>query len=155
MIITGMIVLLLVTGYLNFRFNSNNTNVANNNNNNQEETTTGNFFVDFRAERLKNRQEEIAYLDSIISNENSNVDAIKEAQNLKLSITRAMELENTIEGLLKAKGFSDAVVTFQTGSVNVVVKNSELTQAQVAQVLDIVKDETGEKAQNIKVIPTA
>ena len=155
MIIVGMVALLLITGYINFSLNSKKSTAKTPVTNTADETQTGNFFTDFRSERTKNREQEIEYLNSIISSEASNADAISEAQTLKLDITNSMEKETTIEGLLKAKGFADAVVTFHTGSVNVVVSNTELTQQQVAQVLDIVTKETGEKAENIKVIPSA
>lgn len=153
MIIIGMIALLLVTGYLNYRFNTGDKAVQSIKD--DATTETGNFFTDFRSERGKNREQEITYLDSIISNQASNPDAIKEAQNLKLDITKSIEKEGTIEGLLKAKGFADAVVTFHTGSVNVVVKDKELSSAKVAKILDVVIKESGEKAENVKVIPSA
>jgi stage III sporulation protein AH len=153
MVIVGMEALLLVTGYLNYSLTDREAgNVATGGG---DEVQTGNFFADFRAERTKNRQQEMDYLDSIIAAENANADAVSEAQNLKLEITRSMEQETTIEGLLKSKGFAEAVVTFSTGSVNVVVGSPELTQQQVAQVLDIVRTETGTAAENIKVIPQA
>ncbi len=50
-----------------------------------------------------------------------------------------------------AKGFEDVAVTFHTGSVNVIVDAAELTDKQVAQILDIVLRETGEEAGNVKV----
>ena len=62
-----------------------------------------------------------------------------------------MEMEFAIEALLTAKGFADAAVTFHTDSVNVIIKAQELSEQQVAQVLDIVCRETGERAENIKI----
>lgn len=64
-----------------------------------------------------------------------------------------MEKEVTIEGLLKAIGFKDVAVTLHKGSVNVVVDAVELSNADVAKVLDIVRRETKEKPENIKVMP--
>ena len=66
-----------------------------------------------------------------------------------------MEAEFTIENLIRAKGFTDAAVTFHGGSVSVVVDCDTLTEEQVAQLLDIVRSETGEPAENVKVIPGA
>ena len=63
-----------------------------------------------------------------------------------------METEFSIEKLIIAKGFSDAAVTFHKGAVNVVIEADELTSEQVAQILDIVKRESGEKAENIKIM---
>ena len=82
-------------------------------------------------------QKEIGYLDAIISDKNSDQDTISDAQDQKLALVAAMEKEVTIEGLVKAKGFKDCVVTIQKGTVNVVVDNDEeLTQEQAAQILE-------------------
>ena len=54
-----------------------------------------------------------------------------------------METELVTEGLIKAKGFEDVIVTNSLSSVNVIVKSAELTKPQVAQIVDIVKLQTG------------
>ena len=69
-----------------------------------------------------------------------------------MEIVNSMELEKNIEGLLVAKGFEDAIITFGTTSVNVVVKDSELTQAKVAQILDIITTETEYAPGEVKII---
>jgi len=51
-----------------------------------------------------------------------------------------------------ASGFDDAIVTVQSGSVNVVIKAEEISKEDAAKILEIVRQETGEPAQNIKVI---
>ena len=111
------------------------------------------FFATFREERESVREKEIEYLDSIITNENSDKESLKDAQDQKIELTRIMEKEMVIEGMLKAKEIEDAVVTIRTGSINVVVSLDEITDAQAAQILDIVRRETSETAENIKIIP--
>ena len=59
-----------------------------------------------------------------------------------------------LEGLLKAKGFEDVFVTLSDESINVVVKDAELNQSEVAQILELVQRETSASAQNVKIIPT-
>ena len=63
-----------------------------------------------------------------------------------------MEAEFSAESMIRAKGFSDAAVTFHKGSVNVVIAAEELSSEEVAKILDIVKRETGEKTENIKIM---
>ena len=70
-----------------------------------------------------------------------------------MKVSSAMEKEITLEGLLKAKGFSDAVVTIRENSVNVVVEEAEIDEKKAAQILEIVQRETGEDSSNIKVLP--
>lgn len=73
---------------------------------------------------------------------------------MKLELTDTMEKEMLLEGLLKAKGFEDVFVTLGDESINVVVKDAELNQSEVAQILELVQRETSASAQNVKIIPT-
>lgn len=114
--------------------------------------SSGDYFNDYKVNRESQRQTEVAYLDSIIENEKSDMDTIKDAQNQKIEIVRVMEAELTIEGLLASGGFSQAIVTVKQGSVNVVINEEAISKEQAAKILDIVRQETGEPAQNIKII---
>jgi stage III sporulation protein AH len=161
LLLTGLIVVLVAVGYINFALgNGAGKNVA-------AATpeiegalqaddvaviSSQDYFEDYKANRANVRDTEVAYLDSIISNSNSDAETVKDAQDQKIEIVRSMESELTIEGLLVASGFSDAIVTVQEGSVNVVIKAAEISKEQAAKILEIVKDETGEPAQNIKII---
>ena len=98
------------------------------------------------------RATEIEYLDEVIAVSYSDAETLADAQAQKMALVENMEAEFTIENLLRAKGFADAAVTFHKGSVNVVVDSPALSSEQVAQILDIVKRETGESADNIKIV---
>ena len=150
-VISAMVLLLLVTGLLNWKYISNNNGTAQNGVQ-QQEVETGNFFTTYKSERTANREEEMVYLDSVIANANTDTETINEAQQMKMEIVANMELESTLEGLLVAKGFEDAIVTFGATSVNVVIKDAELTSAKVAQILDVVTTETQYTASEVKVI---
>lgn len=52
---------------------------------------------------------------------------------------RNQRKETATENLLAAKGFSEAVVTILSDSVDVVVNADDLTESQIAQIEDIVK----------------
>ena len=105
--------------------------------------------------RKTNREQQIAWLDSIINDEKSDEDSIKEANEKKLALINTMETEANTEGLIKGqKGFSECIVTIQDETANVVVENTEaLTSAQAAQIMDIVREQTGVKSENIKIMP--
>ena len=64
----------------------------------------------------------------------------------------AMEMEMTVENLLRAKGFSDAAVTVHDDSVTVVVTPKRSRTGRVAKILDIACDETGQEARNVKIM---
>lgn len=111
-----------------------------------------NFFEAFREERESTRTLEIEYLDEIIAASANDSETLKDATEQKLRLVANMEAEFSAESMIRAKGFGDAAVTFHKGSVNVVIATEELSSEEVAQILDIVKRETGEKTENIKIM---
>lgn len=119
---------------------------------NSNEQAGKQYFESFREERESVRALEIDYLDEIIATSANDAETLKDAQEQKLSIVNNMEKEFTIESLIKAKGFDDAAVTFHAGSVNVVVDCAALTEEQVAQILDVVRSESGVEADKVKVM---
>jgi len=188
-VISILVVLLIITGYLNFAYNQkmlNKDNVENamNDTDNEEveaskvtvsdaseeldgdeitedgevedvstTSTKGSFFANYRIERENTRKKEIEVIREIVDNPNSDAEMKKEAQAQLLEIADNMEKELLIEGLIKAKGFEDTIVMMSKNSVNVIVNRSELKPEEVAQILDIVKRESGKSADSIKIIP--
>ena len=68
----------------------------------------------------------------------------------KQSAVDTMVAMTTIaEQEMEAKGFTDVVVSIGDGSVDVVVNAAELTEAERAQIEDIVKRKTAQPAENI------
>ena len=64
-------------------------------------------------------------------------------------ITDVAEKETAAEILLESKGFDDVVVSITDSTVDVVVNAAELTEAQRAQIEDIVIRKTGVSADSI------
>ena len=64
-----------------------------------------------------------------------------------------LERDLVLEGLVKAQGFDDAVVTMSEDNINVVVSQSELTSEQVAGILSVILAETDYSAAQVVVIP--
>ncbi len=60
-----------------------------------------------------------------------------------------MNRENEMENLIENKGFAEALVIITDTSVNISVKKQELSQADVAKIMDIAIRETGRKAEEI------
>ncbi len=71
------------------------------------------------------------------------------AVNAMVEMTEIAEKEVAAEVLLQAKGFTDVVVSINGDAVDVVVNMTELTEAQLAQIEDIVKRKTETGAENI------
>lgn len=104
----------------------------------------------FTAERASSRIAQMAALDSLI---NSGDELVSEdAARQKLELTGFMETETTLEGLLRARGWTDAVCTVHSDNCNVLVRAQELDDAQTASILALASAETGLGAANIKII---
>lgn len=95
--------------------------------------------------RAKNKET----LLEIINNVNISEEQKQEAIDNMIEITDIAEKETAAEILLEAKGFEDVVVSITDGMVDVVVNAQELTQAQRAQIEDIVIRKTGVAPENI------
>lgn len=115
--------------------------------------TASSFFINYRLDRKKTREEEIEYIKTIIDNPNLDDEMKQEAQAQILEIANKMEKEMAIENLIRAKNFNDVVVILNRGSVNVIVDKAELKPEEVAQILSIVKRESGERVENITIMP--
>lgn len=103
-------------------------------------------------EQVRARNKET--LLEIINNVNISDDQKQEAIDGMIAITDAAEKETAAEILLQAKGFDDAVVSIADGMVDVVINTSDLTEAQRAQIEDIVVRKTGIGAENIVISTT-
>ncbi|MBQ9790247.1 MAG: SpoIIIAH-like family protein [Clostridia bacterium] len=146
-IILSMVVLLVVTGYLNIALSSSTSDSLT-----DSTTTSANFFTSCREDKLSTRNLQIEYLNSII-NSSTDSSQITEANAKKMEISNRIEYETTLEGLIMASGFEDVIVTESDSSISVMVKSNGLTSAEVAKILAIIVDETGVEATNVRVIP--
>ena len=95
--------------------------------------------------RAKNKEA----LLQIINSDGLSEEQKQEAVNTMVQMTTIAEREAAAEILLEAKGFSDVVVSINDGAVDVVVNALTLTDAQRAQIEDIVKRKTEIGAENI------
>jgi stage III sporulation protein AH len=112
-ILCAMAVLLVVTGYLNITLNNKVSTTS------TTKVESSSFFQTYREDRTTTRNQEITYLDAIISSETSTAEAKSTAENKKVALVQSMEKELVIEGLIKSKGFDDVIVTSTTENVNV------------------------------------
>lgn len=109
------------------------------------------YFEAFRLEREGVRKQEMQYLDEVIATGSIDDETLNKALEQKMALVENMEKEFTIESMISAKGFTDSAVTFHSDSINVVVEANTLSDAEVAQILDIVRRETGASAKDIKI----
>lgn len=106
--------------------------------------TSANAWIISDAKLLKEqtRAKNKATLLEVIGSENLSDDQKQQAVNSMVEMTQIAEKEAAAEILLEAKGFSDVVVSISAGGVDVVVNAASLTDAQRAQIEDIVMRKT-------------
>lgn len=119
---------------------------------NQENLKSKNYFVEQRLSRDKLRAGLVDRLNEIVNNDNSSQEMVTEAQRKIMQIGEIAEKELTIEGLIKAKGFNDALVFLTEKDAKVVVDVKDLTEQDVVKILDIVINETDLDAANVKIM---
>ncbi|MBZ2173749.1 SpoIIIAH-like family protein [Schnuerera sp. xch1] len=119
---------------------------------NEDSMMSKNYFVEQRLSRDKLRAGLIDRLNEIVNNDNSSQEMITEAQQEIVEIGNVSEKELSIEGLIKAKGFEEVIVFITENNAKVVVGTEELTEQDVAKILNIVVSETGLDASNVKIM---
>ncbi len=153
-VVISMVLLLIGTGCLNYFLTTNSLPDEDGKQTSGDDAqVTLNFFEAYREDRQATRAETIMYLDQIIASEVSTEDAVVNAQDERISVVSAMEKELVLEGLIKASGFDDCVVTMSTENINVVVKTENLAEEDMIRVLDIVVTETAADPSKVIIIP--
>lgn len=99
--------------------------------------------------RAKNKEA----LEEIVNNEILDSAQKEEAVANMIALTDRSEREMEAEILLSAKGFTETVVSIGDNSVDVVVCMESLTDAQLAQIMDIVTRKTQIPAENVIISP--
>lgn len=107
------------------------------------------YFIESKLERDKKRSEMISNLNDIINSQNTSEEIRDQAVNMKLNTITNTEKEVFIENMIMAKGFNDVIVYLSDQSINVVVSSDNLTEKDVAKIVDIVNRETDIAMDNI------
>ena len=148
-----MLALLVVTGFLNIALNNSTSSAAINASNNLDTVASQNFFNSYRTERDMARNQEYLYYQVILDSANASDSAKMSAETSLAQLAAIKEKELLLEGYIKSKGFEDAVVSFTENFVNVMVSAESLTEAEVAQIVQVVQEQTSKSIDNIKIIP--
>lgn len=147
-IIGGFCLLLAVTGVLNVVLNNQAVTTSK-----TEIVTTGTFFSNYRDDRNSTYDKEVMYLNAIISSDSSSAEAKANAEAQLETLLVTQRLQNTLEGNIKAKGFTDVVCSALENSISVMVKGSTLTDSEVAQIVEVIETSSDYNVKNIKIIP--
>lgn len=112
-------------------------------------TTGTNALSGAKLQKEQTRAKNKETLLEIINNANITETQKQEAVDNMIAITGIAEKETAAEILLEAKGFDDVVVSISDTGVDVVVNAAELSEAQRAQIEDIITRKTGAAPETI------
>ena len=154
-VLSVMIGLLIITGYINVALNNSlsspNTSPTTST---QTSATTQSFYTTYKNERESTRKQELQFYEAIIASTTSSKEAKQEAEDNKLALINQMEKELVVEGIIVGKGFDDAIVTQSSANVNVFIKSAELNSSEVAMITDVVREQLGVDIDKIIIIPS-
>ena len=109
--------------------------------------------AEFELEREQLRSMQTAQLNEIIHGENTDEETKRLARQRLLDLGEWMEQEKTIEGVLRMRGYKDAICTVHKDSVNVVLRAESVGRQESAVIYELVLRETGVTGGNVKIIP--
>lgn len=116
-------------------------------------TNAGTFAANAKLNREQVRSKNKETLMNMINSANITEEQKNDITEQMLHITQVAQLENDVETLLAAKGFSDAVVSIGDNQVEVVLNMTDVSEAGRAQIEDVVKRKTNVSASNITITP--
>ena len=111
------------------------------------------FIIQARIDREQIRSKNKETLLKVINDETVSEKEKTSAVEAMVEITKSSELENTIETLLEAKGFSNVIVTLSDSQVDVIIDEQEITDQKRAQIEDTIKRKTDISADKIVITP--
>lgn len=116
-------------------------------------TSADGIVAEAKISREQVRAQNKETLSMIIDNPNLSDEEKQEAVNQLVKMTQTAEKEMAAETLLASKGFSDAVVSLSDNSADIVISGTELTEANRAQIEDIVSRKAEIAPENIVINP--
>lgn len=111
------------------------------------------FSADAKLNREQLRAKNKEALLEIINNASVSEAQKQQAVDAMVAMTNNSEKEEAVEMLLEAKGFGDTVVSISDNSVDIVMDMTNISDAQRAQIEDIVMRKAGATADNIVFTP--
>ena len=117
-------------------------------------TNLASYMAQARLNREQIRSKNKETLLEVINNNDISEGEKKKAVKSMVKLTELNEKENTIETLLKAKGFDDIVVTISDKQADVIISENEVDDAKRAQIEDVIKRKAVVSVDNITITPT-
>lgn len=113
--------------------------------------TGSEYFAEAKLDREQSRAKQKDILTEMLNNENISQEQKDKCSENMMQLQERIEKETAAEAMIESKGFKEAYVRIDDDTVDVVVDKDSLTDAEVAQIEDIVKRKTGMEASQIRI----
>ncbi len=110
------------------------------------------YFDAARRNREDARQEALDILKDTLQDVKIDDAMQQEAIMTAATVAAAVEQEDAIESLIKAKGFEDCVVYIENDNCHVAVKAASLTEPQTMQIMQIVTAQSSVAADAVSIV---
>lgn len=110
------------------------------------------YFSSAQMNRRRSRDEALETLQVVIDSSESMPDVKDDALQQMINIASDIEKEAIVEEMIKAKGFENCIAVISGANINVIVKSPGLLTNEIAQITEVVMDETGFSPENIKIV---
>lgn len=109
------------------------------------------YFAEAKLDREQSRAKQKDILNEMLDNKNISQEQKEKCSQSMMELQQRIEKETAAEAMIESKGFREAYVRMDDDTVDVVVDKDTLTDAEVAQIEDIVKRKTGMEASEIRI----
>ena len=110
------------------------------------------YFAQTILSRKQARDEALEVLKSVSENEAALPEAVESALSDIAQIAKDIEDEANIETLIEAKGIEECIAVISNGQATIIVKSEGLLASEVAQINEIVYEQSGILPTNLKII---
>jgi stage III sporulation protein AH len=109
------------------------------------------YFAEAKLDREQSRAKQKDILNDMLENRNISQEQKDKCTESMMELQQRIEKETAAEAMIESKGFREAYVRMDDDTVDVVVDKDKLTDAEVAQIEDIVKRKTGMETSKIRI----
>ena len=109
------------------------------------------YFTSAQVSRQRARDEAMEVLQSVAASASADEATVNQALTEISKLAMAIEQEANIETLIMAKGFAQCVAVINDDTARIVVSGTNLTQAQIAQINEIVYEQASILPVNITI----
>ena len=111
-----------------------------------------NYFSQTALSRQQARDEALEVLQTVAKSETALPEAVQSALDDIAQIAKDIENESNIETLIQAKGFEECIAVISDGKATIIVQTDGLLASEVAQINEIVYEQSGILPTDLKII---